>query len=208
MTSESPPRGQRGRQPDPEARAERRRQILDAAHICFLKKGFHAASTAEISAEANISVAGLYQYFSSKEELIEELIRSDAQRRLTLINEVALADDFFSAFDDIIHRMTRDKSFERVAGLRMEMCAEAARSPAIGAILGAVEHQIISSVEGAVETAQKSGQIDPKLRPAYVATAISCFLDGMLAHTCLPEQSRGPYVLASIDALRRAFATP
>ena len=43
-----------GRPVNSEARAQRRAQILDGARACFLRKGFHAATTAEISAEAGV----------------------------------------------------------------------------------------------------------------------------------------------------------
>ena len=50
-----------------EAKIER---IINGAIQCFVKKGFHGAGIAEISRMAGVSQASLYQYFSSKNELI------------------------------------------------------------------------------------------------------------------------------------------
>src|SRR3954469_16123298 len=57
-------------QVSPEPSLDRRTQILDAAVICFAKRGFHQASMHDISAEAGISVGLIYRYFKSKEEVI------------------------------------------------------------------------------------------------------------------------------------------
>ena len=45
---------------------DRRVQILDAAIVCFAKRGFHPTSMHDISAEAGISVGLIYRYFENK----------------------------------------------------------------------------------------------------------------------------------------------
>jgi len=49
---------------------DRRTQILEAAVVCFAKRGFHQASMHDISAEAGISVGLIYRYFQNKEAVI------------------------------------------------------------------------------------------------------------------------------------------
>src|SRR5213083_2191577 len=49
---------------------DRRTQILEAAMVCFAKRGFHQASMHDISAEAGISVGLIYRYFENKEAVI------------------------------------------------------------------------------------------------------------------------------------------
>src|SRR6202022_2629411 len=56
-----------------EATADRRTQILDAAVVCFAKRGFHQASMHDISAEAGISVGLIYRYFQNKEAVISAM---------------------------------------------------------------------------------------------------------------------------------------
>jgi AcrR family transcriptional regulator len=56
--------------PKPDVSAERKAQILDAASIVFLKKGFDAARMEEIAAGAGLSIGGVYWYYKSKEEVI------------------------------------------------------------------------------------------------------------------------------------------
>src|SRR5437762_7732622 len=63
---------------------DRRSQILDAAVVCFAKRGFHQASMHDISAEAGISVGLIYRYFENKEAVISAM----ADRHKQEIGEV------------------------------------------------------------------------------------------------------------------------
>ncbi|MDZ4775230.1 MAG: TetR/AcrR family transcriptional regulator [Alphaproteobacteria bacterium] len=65
--------------PDPEARWRRRAkarpdEILNAALDSFLEKGFEAARMEDVAAKADLSKAGVYLYFESKEALLKALI--------------------------------------------------------------------------------------------------------------------------------------
>lgn len=51
-------------------RARRRAQLLKAAQRVFTRKGFHAASVADVVAEAGVSQGTVYHYFDSKEALL------------------------------------------------------------------------------------------------------------------------------------------
>src|SRR2546428_13570659 len=63
---------------------DRRTQILDAAVVCFAKRGFHQASMHDISAEAGISVGLIYRYFQNKEAVISAM----ADRHKKQIQEI------------------------------------------------------------------------------------------------------------------------
>ncbi len=49
---------------------ERRREILEAAATVFARRGYHRARTREIAEEAGISEGSIYNYFSSKRDLM------------------------------------------------------------------------------------------------------------------------------------------
>ena len=72
-------------QPQIDSSLDRRTQILDAALVCFAKRGFHQASMHDISAEAGISVGLIYRYFENKEAVISAM----ADRHKKEIGEVA-----------------------------------------------------------------------------------------------------------------------
>ncbi|MEV0686678.1 TetR/AcrR family transcriptional regulator [Nocardia sp. NPDC050378] len=52
----------------------RRQQILDAAQLCFARKGFHETSMQDVFTEAGLSAGAVYRYFGSKNEIIAALV--------------------------------------------------------------------------------------------------------------------------------------
>ncbi len=69
--------------PSPATRgALSRQRLLQAARACFSRKGFYATSIAEITRRAGVSLGAFYLYFSSKTEILDELVRDlNAQLR-------------------------------------------------------------------------------------------------------------------------------
>ena len=196
----------RGRQPDPEARAARKESIMLAAHKLFRQKGFDSASTAEISKAADISVAGLYQYFSSKDELIAALIERELAIAMNLLDKLSRFEDFFVSLDEVYFEMTRDEGFGLGSGLRMEIYALATRSEAISKLVGKLEETMVAIGTEVIAKAQIKGQIDPTLDPAYVSKMLSCTTEGLLVQMCLPKEARKNFRLATMDLIRRALA--
>ena len=78
---------------------DRRTQILDAAVICFAKRGFHQTSMHDISAEAGISVGLIYRYFENKEEVIS-----------------AMADRHKKEIHEVLERARQAPTLARIAG--------------------------------------------------------------------------------------------
>ncbi len=48
----------------------KRKEIVEAAMVCFSQKGFHATSTAEICKEVGMSPGNVFHYFATKDEII------------------------------------------------------------------------------------------------------------------------------------------
>jgi TetR/AcrR family transcriptional regulator, transcriptional repressor of aconitase len=53
--------------------AARRRQILDAALVCFSRNGFHQTSMQDIFEESGLSPGAVYRYFKGKEEIVQAI---------------------------------------------------------------------------------------------------------------------------------------
>src|SRR5437588_12979287 len=51
----------------------RRRQIIDAAIVCFARDGFHRATMQDVCREAGLSPGAIYRYFPSKDAIIEAI---------------------------------------------------------------------------------------------------------------------------------------
>lgn len=55
---------------DPNLVERRRRQIAAAAARLFVEKGFHKTTTRQIARAADISIGSLYEYFTTKEDIL------------------------------------------------------------------------------------------------------------------------------------------
>lgn len=64
MTESAPPPGD-----------QKARLILDGAAAVFARKGYHHASMRDIARETGISLAGMYYYYASKEEMLFSIQR-------------------------------------------------------------------------------------------------------------------------------------
>ena len=64
----------------------KRRQILDAAIECFATTGYHAVSISDLAKHAGISKGLMYNYFSSKEELLKTIFTEVMTEMMKLID--------------------------------------------------------------------------------------------------------------------------
>ena len=55
---------------DPDLVERRHRQIVDAAVQLFIKNGFHKTTTRQIASTAGFSIGSLYEYITSKEDIL------------------------------------------------------------------------------------------------------------------------------------------
>jgi AcrR family transcriptional regulator len=73
--------------------ARRRRQLLDAALAEFGRRGFHLTQMEHVAAAAQVSKALLYQHFTSKEELFNEVTAAVVGALTARLNAAVLAEE-------------------------------------------------------------------------------------------------------------------
>ena len=159
----------------------RRTQILTAAADCFRRHGFHGASIAQISKAAGMSAGHIYHYFANKEAIIAAIVAQDVARALTLTAELRAARDVKDAMVAGVAQAVTDHLDPDVAALRLEIVAEAARSPGIAEIVRAADARIR---EGVVETIRgvlaATGEPDGKAAAAAATEVIFAMFEGLL----------------------------
>ena len=69
-------------------RLESKHKIMEAAFKLIAKNGYEATSIASIAKEAGVSKGLLYNYFSSKEELVKALVMGATEEADKLVNEL------------------------------------------------------------------------------------------------------------------------
>jgi AcrR family transcriptional regulator len=149
----------------------RRRQVLDAASRCFRQHGFHACSMAQISAEAGMSVGHIYRYFSCKEAIIAAIVREDVDEALCKAASFPKdAADLRAALTERADEGVMKSSDPEKAALMIEIRAEAARNPAVRALVQESDQKISDELRMIIQ-----GAVGRKLEPADLEARVEMF---------------------------------
>lgn len=197
----------KGRPVDLEGRAVRRKEIMAAARGCFLRKGFHAASTAEISEKASISVAGLYQYFPTKADLVLALVEEDLEMDLEWVSALAKAESLQIGLTTLVLAYANDVGCGDAVRLRLEITAEASRDPKIASVFTDVETRLVTAVSRVLADRQAIGEIDVALDPEVTARTVIAFLDGLFGWIAVggASQENEAFARAAVGLLWRGL---
>lgn len=122
----------------PEELESRKREIIDAARVCFLRSGFHQTTTDEICREASITPGGLYHYFASKEDIITAVIKQTASDVVSRLHEMLEQQkDAHSAYREVGNFFLEaiyGPDINNVTRLDLEIFAESTKNPKLAEI--------------------------------------------------------------------------
>ena len=104
---------------------EARDRVLDAAERCLADDGYQRVTMEAIAAEAKISRATLYRYFSSRDEVLSGVVVRDSERYLERIRpRVEAEPDLGSAVLEFIRSTTQSSiTLLRPASTTAPRCA-------------------------------------------------------------------------------------
>lgn len=124
----------------------RRNQVLDAARQCFKRDGFDGASMADICKTAGMSAGHVYNFFSSKNEIIEAIVERDLQVLRGRIANISEQPDLLAALVlGIRNNLCDDYNGER-RNLQLEVLAAALREPCLADRVHANDHELTARV--------------------------------------------------------------
>lgn len=86
-----------------EIRKERREQILQTALQLFAEEGYEATSISRIAREAGVAKGLLYNYFASKEELMEQIVYMAMEKMAGLFTTVRKEGDAREIIQDALY---------------------------------------------------------------------------------------------------------
>jgi len=191
---------------DPVKHEQKRRDILGAAMRCFIKDGFHGASTTHICAAAKISPGHLYHYFPSKEAIVEAMVDMGLQSAAKEFGKISAAPDFIEALIDYLERSSLRHRTAQVLGL--DALAEAARNPQFAGIVEKHASASRNLLVDLIGKAQHEGQLDPELDPAATANILLAIVDGARAMPIRTPSLDIEQSLAHLRTLLSRFLRP
>ncbi|MGY8838088.1 MAG: TetR/AcrR family transcriptional regulator [Enterobacterales bacterium] len=130
------------RQTDPAIAQARREQILTAAAECFRRKGYHGAGMAEISKTAGMSAGHIYNYFESKEAIIESIIEKDMEEMFSIFQQFEdHPGDVLAALLDGLNIGVQRHMDTGACVVDLDMMAEAGRNVKVASLLRDMDTQ-------------------------------------------------------------------
>jgi AcrR family transcriptional regulator len=132
---------------------------MDAARQLFLKRGFHAASIAQIAQAADIAAQQMYRDFGSKEGIVSAIVEKDIASLFTAIDSaIAEAGQGREALRRWLYDLVMQAIEPDSGDLRAEIFAEAQRNELIATLLLEVEQRIRTAVATVVSAYSPSGR--------------------------------------------------
>ncbi|GAA0272896.1 TetR/AcrR family transcriptional regulator [Cryptosporangium japonicum] len=161
----------------------RRRQILDAAAVCFARDGFHRTSMQDIVRECGISAGLVYRYFAGKDEMIAEIVREWHAHRAAALT----SGDGTEAYLGLLREIGTSEAPD--ARLALQVWAESVRSDELRALARA-----------GIEQAVRATGVESE---ALVRVFIAVY-QGLLVQTAWDEElDHGAFVDAVAEIVRR-----
>jgi AcrR family transcriptional regulator len=93
-------------------RPDKIRKIVEISEKLFLKKGYEATTIDDILAATGLSKGGFYHYFTSKDDVLAESVKTIMKDMLAELEPI-INDDKFSAMEKLKHFMAKKAGFQQ-----------------------------------------------------------------------------------------------
>src|SRR3981081_38235 len=151
---------------------DRRTQILNAALVCFAKRGFHQASMHDISAEAGISVGLIYRYFENKDAVISAMADQHNREIHEVLERARLAPTLLEAFEIIFTWDCCENAPQVVSAFVVDLFAEAGRNPRVAELVRDVARTAMDGVPDLIARSPEAIHLPYDLQPREIAEMI------------------------------------
>jgi len=186
--------------------AARRRQILDAARVCFLRKGFHATSMQEVIEEAGLSVGAVYRYFRGKDEIVMAVAQDATDRVIAAFAQVATDPapvPLLDAVDRALAHAETETGPDGAFPLALEVWSGAARDPALHTLMAARYAPMRASFVTLARRARDRGELPPDTDATAVGATLFALIPGWAVQHMLTGEPSRQTVVAGLRALVR-----
>jgi AcrR family transcriptional regulator len=164
---------------------KQRERILEAARLCFLQRGFHGASIADIAHEAGMSPGLMYRYFANKQAIIKAIIERQLESGRRVLAEIKSSEDLVEGLLNALERWRSGGADQMNAPLFLEISAEATRDPEIAAIVREADQLIKNHLLEAMQRTARSKSAYENRECAQARTLVLLsFIEGLAVRSC------------------------
>ena len=174
---------------DPEKHHARRTHIIESALVLFARKGFADTTTSDICHAAGISTGSLFHYFPSKQAVFYGIWELDRTEWDEVFAAAEADPDPWAALMAIVDKLAADAAEPIMAGLLVEVIAQAHRDPEFAAGLAENDRRQSSDLARLIRRLREAGLADPGLPDEEAARWVLTLTDSFLGRG-YPEQDR------------------
>jgi TetR/AcrR family transcriptional repressor of uid operon len=164
---------------------DRRAQILEAAIVCFAKRGFHQTSMHDISAEAGISVGLIYRYFENKEAVIAAMADRHKKEIHDVLERARTAPSLLESLEILFTAHCCENSPKVQSAFVVDLYAEASRNPQVANLVLGVLQTAMDGLTDLIARAPEAQKSAHDLTPNEMAELIFAVGRGMLMRDVL-----------------------
>src|SRR5437867_10377747 len=175
-------------QPHADSVPDRRTQILDAALVCFAKRGFHQTSMHDISAEAGISVGLIYRYFENKEAVISAMADQHKKEIQDVLERARQAPTLLESLEILFTAHCCENSPKLLSAFVVDLYAEASRNPQVADLVRDVLQTSMDGVTDLIARSPEGKNAAGGLTPNELSELIFAVARGMLMRDVLQPQ--------------------
>jgi len=175
-------------QPQIDSTLDRQTQILDAALICFAKRGFHQASMHDISAEAGISVGLIYRYFENKEAVISAMADRHKKEIYDMLERARQAATLLESLEILFTAHCCENEPRVISAFVVDLYAEASRNPHVADLVRDILQTAMDGVTDLIARSPEAESATHGLKPYELAELIFAVSRGMLMRDVLQPQ--------------------
>src|SRR5438128_1677531 len=156
-------------QPQLEVSLDRKTQILDAAILCFARRGFHLTSMHDISAEAGISVGLIYRYFENKEAVISAMADRHKKEIQEVLERASQAPTLLESLEILFTAHCCENSPKVLSAFVVDLYAEASRNPYVADLLRGILEALMQGVTDLIARSPEARGMAHGLQPNELA---------------------------------------
>jgi len=191
--------------PRRELNGQKVQRIVDAMRHCVAERGIAGATFEHVSRQAGVSRGLLHYYFGTKERLLIEVLRNDAEIRIAMLDEPLAA---AKSVDDVVavlvsgaeELLREDPGFYVIL---YELFTAARQNPDIQAELAELYRRSRRHVAGVLRRKEIEGVVSLRFDAESVVTYMFAAADGgALQRLTDPERDYAATVVAGAEVAR------
>jgi AcrR family transcriptional regulator len=168
---------------------DRRSQILEAALVCFARRGFHQTSMHDISGEAGISVGLIYRYFENKEAVISAMADRHKKEIGEVLERARQVPTLLESLEILFTAHCCEDAPQLVSAFVVDLYAEASRNPQVADLVRDVLETAMDGVRDLISRSPEGQNAAHGLTPNELAELIFAVARGMLMLDVLRPQA-------------------